>query len=364
MKTKNPSPNRSASTLARPVRIKRVKETRKVKSEQIPDQAQEWLPSVVRDENLELLVHRGFLPPKKKLHWRSAFQNLPPSNLDRGETIVYASFFERGLGLPVSKFLRELLNFYNIELVNLTPNGLSHITFFVHMCEAFLGMEPDFRLFRYFFRLKPHPSRENPNICGGAVFQLRQDKRKEYFSVTLKDPKRTWWDEWFIIEDKALQLPECTFRKPVFSDLWNSSLDNEEIDMITDLLTRIKHRKREGLTGVKIAYSFIKRQIQPLQERSELGYKYKGAEDPSRLKKEDLTHDEILERLQIFFGPVNFKGKIPREYSAEYLPVCPLTYCCLFVFDFANLVLHVDSSIFFCRNTSLRLTAQPPCQSI
>jgi hypothetical protein len=95
------------------------------------------------------------------------------------------------------------------------------------------------------------------------------------------------------------------------------------------LLTRIKHRKREGLTGVKIAYSFIKRQIQPLQERSELGYKYKGAEDPSRLKKEDLTHDEILERLQIFFGPVNFKGKIPREYSAEYLPVCPLTYCCL-----------------------------------
>jgi hypothetical protein len=134
--------------------------------------------------------------------------------------------------------------------------------------------------------------------------------------------------------------------------------------MITDLLTRIKHRKREGLTGVKIAYSFIKRQIQPLQERSELGYKYKGAEDPSRLKKEDLTHDEILERLQIFFGPVNFKGKIPREYSAEYLPVCPLTYCCLFVFDFANLVLHVDSSIFFCRNTWLRLTAQPPCQSI
>jgi hypothetical protein len=342
---------------------KRVEEeTRNVKSDQILDQAQEGMASSVRDEDLQLLVDQGFLPPKELAQWKSAYQNpFPSENAD--ETIVYSSFFERGLGLPASKFLRGLLYYYRIQLVHLNPKGLSQIALFVHMCEAFLGIDPHFQLFRYFFRLKPYPDQENPSICGGAVIQLRQDKALEYFNVPLKDPKRTWRDEWFIIP----QLHEHTLRKPVFSDRWNCAPKDRELIGIKELVGMIEKLKRKGMTGIRIAYSFIKRQIQPLQERSVPGYRYKGPEDPSRLKKEDLTHDEILERLNKFFVHVNFKKPKPLfEYSADKPPqlVSPLTYRCLFVFDFANLVLHVDSSIFFCRNILLHITPQHPCQGI
>jgi hypothetical protein len=318
---------------------------KRVREQTIPDQAQEWMPSVVGDKDLQLLVDRGLLPPKELGQWKSAYQNpFPPEN--PGETIVYTSFFERGLGLPTSKFLRRVLYFYRIQLVNLTPIGLSQIAFFVHMCEAFLGIDPHFQLFRYFFRLKPQPDNKNPNICGGAVFQLRQDKIDEYFGVPLKNPKRTWRNEWFIIKNKVPQVHECTRRKPVFSDIWNSSPNNRESTDIPQLVEMIAELKRNGLTGVEIAYSFTKLRIQPLQERSVLDYEYKGPEDP-RLK-EDLTHEEILERLRIFFGPVKFKPKISPQYSAGNFPqVNPLTYRCLFVFDFTNVILHFDPSIFF-----------------
>ena len=146
------------------------------------DQAHEWMPSVLEDTNLQRLVDRGFLPSKELAKWKSVYQQPFPSK-NTGETTVYASFFERGLGLPTSKFFRELLHFYNIELVHLNPNGITQISLFVHMCEAFLGIDPNLQLFRYFFRLKAFPDFGNPNVCGGAGFQLRQNTRKYYFNV-------------------------------------------------------------------------------------------------------------------------------------------------------------------------------------
>lgn len=313
------------------------------KRTRMPDQACEWMPSVVEDTNLQELVDRGFLPCKEFARWKSVYQQAFPSE-GTGETTVYASFFERGLGLPASKFLRGLLHFYNIELVHLTPNGITHIALFVHLCEAFLGIDPHFQLFRYFFRLKPNPKSANPSVCGGAGFQLRQSTKKHYFDVPLKDPVRTWRSEWFVIGDMA-QLLVRSGHKPVCTAKWNSPPNQKESIRIEELVEKIANLKDQGLTAAGIAWSFIKRRIQPLQERSVPGYLYKGPEDPSRLK-EDLTHDEILERVRKFLTGVHSEPKTPPEYSATNSPpsVSPLTCHCLF--SFANLVIHVDSEIF------------------
>jgi hypothetical protein len=37
---------------------------------------------------------------------------------------------------------------------------------FVHLCEAFLGIEPHFDLFQYFFHLKPQPSESKIDVVG------------------------------------------------------------------------------------------------------------------------------------------------------------------------------------------------------
>ena len=72
---------------------------------------------------------------------------LPPD----GYVVSFAHFHERGLVTPTHKFLRGLLHFYKIELQHLNPNGIQHMSAFVALCEGYLGISPNFDLWRYFF---------------------------------------------------------------------------------------------------------------------------------------------------------------------------------------------------------------------
>ena len=63
------------------------------------------------------------------------------------EVIFFLAFHERGLGYPAHWFLRGLLNEWGLELQHLNPTRVLHITSFVTVYEAFLGMEPHVDLF-------------------------------------------------------------------------------------------------------------------------------------------------------------------------------------------------------------------------
>ena len=91
-----------------------------------------------------------------------------------GEIVGFLPYFERGLGLPCSNFFFGLLYYYGIQLHHLTPNSFVHISVFVHLCEAFLGIEPHFDIFSHLFHLKPQPNSTRLDVVGGAGIQLRQ----------------------------------------------------------------------------------------------------------------------------------------------------------------------------------------------
>jgi hypothetical protein len=93
-------------------------------------------------------------------------------NLDK--IVSFYHFSERGLALPTCSFFRGLLYFYGLELHHLNPNSICHIAIFIHICEAFLGIEPHWDLFHFLFRVKPQPTSKNPSIVGDAGIQLRQ----------------------------------------------------------------------------------------------------------------------------------------------------------------------------------------------
>ena len=57
-----------------------------------------------------------------------------------------------GSGYPL-RFLRGLLDYYEVELQHLTPNGVQHMAAFIALCEGFLGIDPHFDLWRYFFTI-------------------------------------------------------------------------------------------------------------------------------------------------------------------------------------------------------------------
>ena len=54
---------------------------------------------------------------------------------DKKEMVVFASFFERGFGIPCGDFFRGLLHYYKIELVHLNPISILNIVVYIHLCE-------------------------------------------------------------------------------------------------------------------------------------------------------------------------------------------------------------------------------------
>jgi hypothetical protein len=95
------------------------------------------------------------------------------------EIPMFARFVESGLALPASDFFKGLLKYHGIEYLNLNPNGIFHVSVFVHFCEAFVGIKPHWVLFRKFFRVKPQPSANNPRVVGGADIQMREDAAEQ-----------------------------------------------------------------------------------------------------------------------------------------------------------------------------------------
>jgi hypothetical protein len=103
------------------------------------------------------------------------------------EVSMFARFMERRLALPASDFFKGLLKYYGIEYLNLNPNGIFHVSVFVHFYEAFVGIKPHWILFRKFFRLKPMPSANDPRVVGGAGIQMREDAAYRYLAHKLID---------------------------------------------------------------------------------------------------------------------------------------------------------------------------------
>jgi hypothetical protein len=114
---------------------------------------------------------------------------------------------ERGLALPASDFFKGLLGYYDIEYLNLNPNGIFHTSVFVHFCEAFLGIKPHWVLFRKFFRVKPQPGASNPKVVGGAGIQLGEDAAEQYLAYKLVDSNTDWKMRWFYITNHHPGLP-------------------------------------------------------------------------------------------------------------------------------------------------------------
>ena len=111
------------------------------------------------------------MPSKSVIQWHPALGDAR-SYEDTGEIVGFLPYFERGFGLPCSNFFSGLLYYYGIQLHHLTPNSFVHISVFVHLCEAFMGIEPHFDIFCYLFHLKPQPSLTRIDVVGGAGIQL------------------------------------------------------------------------------------------------------------------------------------------------------------------------------------------------
>jgi protein-tyrosine-phosphatase len=93
---------------------------------------------------------------------------------------------------------------------------------------------------------------------------------------------------------------------------------------------RISKLVFSGLTGVDTIHCWISRQIQPLQYRPALMCEYSGIDDPQRYSKEELSAEEIENRIRniIKVGPDEpLKLKIPMYENSNCPEVSASLFC-------------------------------------
>src|SRR4051812_41749090 len=122
----------------------------------------DWEKCSVPHNQLVKLQTQGFLPPAYIVSVRAGLatynsgeqaESFP--NPSKGERVCLVLYLLRGLGFPIHPFIRGLLEFYGLQLHNLTPASILHIAGYVALCELFLGCEAHFMMWKKLFYLVP-----------------------------------------------------------------------------------------------------------------------------------------------------------------------------------------------------------------
>ena len=155
---------------------------------------------------LEGMVFEGVLHDQATVRWRPAASEPFPTP-DTSELIVFMGYFVRRFVIPTHPFLRKLLGYYGINLCHLHPNNILHISLFINLCKAFVGIAPHFNLFRYFFCLKPFLGSGSPK-------------------VPLNTSLKGWNAKWFYIRNAEPSLSADIDHLAVPSANWSMRLDS------------------------------------------------------------------------------------------------------------------------------------------
>jgi hypothetical protein len=86
---------------------------------------------------------------------------------------------------------------------------------------------------------------------------------------------------------------------------------------LPELLAKIKALREAEMRAEHVAFSFMKRRVQPLMARDTLGYQYTGNGDSSRMPGGEVHDDDIVDRLGRIFKDMPACTPCPvPEYSA------------------------------------------------
>jgi hypothetical protein len=89
---------------------------------------------------------------------------------------------------------------YGVQLHQLTPNSILHVACFITLCEAFLGVNPHWDLWKYLFCLRTNASKEEIHDLGGAIISVRSES--QYMAFEMAESVQGWRQKWFYIKDQ------------------------------------------------------------------------------------------------------------------------------------------------------------------
>jgi len=267
-----------------------------------------WGKSSATVAVLEQLVADRLLPRNPDLGapaWISPRPDETEPKPPQGYVVSFVRLHERGFGVPASRFMRALCDYYEVELHNFSPNAISQAAVFVAVCEGYLGIEVHWDLWIHLFRgeLFVENARNQPRRyarAGGLTFHIRPTRRNFYITSKMTTNNSGWSRGWFYLRNHKGALPEFTNKvlreRPPKWD-WGVSPPAQQarLEVLTDALARLA---RKGLTAAAVIANFHRQRVIPLVERAlpiyELtpGSKVEGSRTSSKL----LSHTNAARR--------------------------------------------------------------------
>jgi hypothetical protein len=178
---------------------------------------------------------------------------------------MFLAFLLRGFSLPTHEFFHGLLFVYGVQLHQLTPNSLLHIACFSTLCEAFLGIEPHWVLWKYLCCLCPSGSPGEIPELGGAIILVRSES--QYLDFKMVQSVQGWRNKWFYIKDQKSAESEKYGLAPFDASksltkltTWDALPSDAEVKNIKPLLARIQELKNAAgkeLTGTQLMVFFL-----------------------------------------------------------------------------------------------------------
>ncbi|KAK1649846.1 hypothetical protein QYE76_067651 [Lolium multiflorum] len=283
----------------------------------------EWERSKISTQDINLLKKLGISKKSKALCFPSEESYPTPSMEYR---VSFVDHLIRGLSAPIHPFLRRLLFVYGLQLHHLTPNSILHISIFITLCESFLGVQPNWALWKRIFFCRRNGSANVAYNIGGVVISVRPDV--DYFDVKFPDSVQGWRKKWLYIHEENHGCAEDNI--PPFDGAekiyrrrsWDAEATEEQKTATEALMTRIRelqNTRGQELSGIQITAYFLRIRVQPLQARKNPLWKYAGDKDVDRLSVDLSVKD--LEKLVRKISSLSKKDLVPsscrvKPYSA------------------------------------------------
>ncbi|KAK1615073.1 hypothetical protein QYE76_020590 [Lolium multiflorum] len=273
----------------------------------------EWERSKISNQDMNL---------RRRVHQEGERAALPKEESYPSPPMEYrVSFVDhliRGLSPPIHEFLRGLLFVYGLQLHQLTPNSILHVSIFITLCECFLGVQPNWALWKRIFCLRRNGSHGVAYNIGGVVICVRSNV--EYFDVKFPDSVQGWRKRWLYVHEESSDSVEYNIApfdgraKILRRRSWDAEATEEEKSATEALMTRIhelQNTRGKELSGIQITAYFLRIRVQPLQARKNPLWMYAGDEDVERLSKDLPVKD--LEKLIRRISKLNKKDTIPSS---------------------------------------------------
>ena len=317
----------------------------------------EWERSKISNQDVNMLKRLGLMKKEGAIRFPSE-ESYPKPPIEY--RVSFVDHLIRGLSAPIHDFLRGLLFVYGIQLHQLTPNSILHISIFITLCECFLGIPPNWALWKRIFCLRRNGAHNATYNIGGVVICVRTDV--DYFDVKFPDSVQGWRKRWLYIHEESANSVEHNIvpfdgsAKIQRRRSWDAEASEEEKKATEALMSRIhqlQNTRGKELSGVQITAYFLRIRVQPLQARKNPLWTYAGENDANRLSNDLSVKD--LEKLIRRISSLSKRDPIPSSCHVEpYSSANPLpqVFCLLDFLSCSELSLHlivlIFLSFFFC----------------